>query len=651
VKMKAYESRLALLLLSVLVASMAGRAFAALPQNAPPGMRMYVLALRGAGTAPAADREPDLARLGGILVEAKRDLRIIYLPPERLEELRHDPRVAFVQRVGALAEDARVQTPVARQTKSSPVPRPVTPASVGLTTWEYEYDGSGNVARINGSESSSAYAYDLMNRLTTATVGSAQQTYTYDAFGNRASKAEGTQTTTFGVDPATNRLMSQTVNGTVAWTLEYDEAGHVKKDRAGHAYQFDAAGMLNHMTTTTSRNRRMIYTAGDERIAVIDTFSGGKETEFTVRDFAGRVLRVWYQTDGMPLWQRDYVYADGGLIAEVRNVDAAEDPVHHFHADHLGSIRLTTAGSTGVLTCSHEFWPFGEEITSTVQESFERVQPMKFTGHERDYISAVNNESTDYLDYMHARYYTATLGRFLSVDPIVPSAATRQPQRWNRYAYVANNPMKNTDPTGKLLEVRAGTCDDKSPCYSKLDSFQAVKNWVGSDAAKYLVLGKNGQVTLAKGMSFAQFAKFGGAAGIVANLMRSTDRTAAFALSSNVKDDRGNATPAFTRPEAGGTFTEINPAMFPRIEGGAAQTMDTAMAHDLGGHGLLDMWGISPRDARYGSMDQRFTLGVNWGEAFAVTFENQYRAAQGMDIRGYYMNPYDYDPPPGAPKP
>ncbi|MBV8519607.1 MAG: hypothetical protein JO197_19605, partial [Acidobacteria bacterium] len=147
-KTKAKESRLALLLLAVLVALMSGRAFAALPQNAPPGMRIYVLALRGAGTAAPANaapgnREPDLARLGGVLVESKRDLRIIYLPPERLEELRHDPHVAFVQRVGALAEDAvALQDPVAPQTKSSPAPRPVTPTSVALTKWNYEYDGS-----------------------------------------------------------------------------------------------------------------------------------------------------------------------------------------------------------------------------------------------------------------------------------------------------------------------------------------------------------------------------------------------------------------------------------------------------------------------------------------------------------------------------
>jgi len=150
----------------------------------------------------------------------------------------------------------------------------------------------------------------------------------------------------------------------------------------------------------------------------------------------------------MPLWKRDYVYADGGLVAEVRNVDSSEDPIHHFHADHLGSTRLTTAGNTGVFTRAHDYWPFGEEITSTVQTSFEDVQPMKFTGHERDYISAVNTESTDYLDYMHARYYAPTLGRFLSVDP-GKDWAPGQPQSWNMYAYVRNNPVNRTDPTGR----------------------------------------------------------------------------------------------------------------------------------------------------------------------------------------------------------
>ncbi len=85
--------------------------------------------------------------------------------------------------------------------------------------------------------------------------------------------------------------------------------------------------------------------------------------------------------------------------------------------------------------------------------------------------------------------------------------------------------------------------------------------------------------------------------------------------------------------------------MLPRIDGGARQTVDTALAHDLGGHGLQDMWGISTLNKAYGSMDQRVTFGAKYGEAFAITMEYIYRASQGMDIRGYYINPGDYDPP------
>ena len=45
-----------------------------------------------------------------------------------------------------------------------------------------------------------------------------------------------------------------------------------------------------------------------------------------------------------------------------------------------------------------------------------------------------------------ARYYDATEGRFISPDPIVPSAT--DPQSLNRYAYGRNNPVVLTDPSG-----------------------------------------------------------------------------------------------------------------------------------------------------------------------------------------------------------
>jgi hypothetical protein len=50
------------------------------------------------------------------------------------------------------------------------------------------------------------------------------------------------------------------------------------------------------------------------------------------------------------------------------------------------------------------------------------------------------------LYYYGARYYDATIGRFISADTIVQSPF--DPQSLNRYAYCRNNPLRYTDPTG-----------------------------------------------------------------------------------------------------------------------------------------------------------------------------------------------------------
>jgi RHS repeat-associated protein len=65
----------------------------------------------------------------------------------------------------------------------------------------------------------------------------------------------------------------------------------------------------------------------------------------------------------------------------------------------------------------------------------------KFTGKERD------QESGN--DYFGARYYASSMGRFVSPDPQGNSYADfSNPQSWNMYGYVLNNPLKFTDPTG-----------------------------------------------------------------------------------------------------------------------------------------------------------------------------------------------------------
>lgn len=62
----------------------------------------------------------------------------------------------------------------------------------------------------------------------------------------------------------------------------------------------------------------------------------------------------------------------------------------------------------------------------------------KFTGKERDSESGLDN--------FEARYLGSSLGRFMSPDPM--GGKTQDPQSLNRYAYVRNNPLTFTDPSG-----------------------------------------------------------------------------------------------------------------------------------------------------------------------------------------------------------
>jgi len=92
------------------------------------------------------------------------------------------------------------------------------------------------------------------------------------------------------------------------------------------------------------------------------------------------------------------------------------------------------------------------------------LQNYKFTGKERDAESGLDN--------FGARYDASSLGRFMTPDPLLNSGRPGNPQTWNRYAYVLNNPLRFTDPTG-LWEWAANTCagDDKK-CNKKYQDDQ-----------------------------------------------------------------------------------------------------------------------------------------------------------------------------------
>jgi RHS repeat-associated protein len=85
---------------------------------------------------------------------------------------------------------------------------------------------------------------------------------------------------------------------------------------------------------------------------------------------------------------------------------------------------------------------FGDCRISTDTSGTDRL----FTGQRLD---------TTGLYYYNARYYDPEIGRFISADTIVANPAN--PQYFNRYSYVLNNPLKYTDPSGMKVTAIGDT--------------------------------------------------------------------------------------------------------------------------------------------------------------------------------------------------
>lgn len=128
----------------------------------------------------------------------------------------------------------------------------------------------------------------------------------------------------------------------------------------------------------------------------------------------------------------------------------AADIVRYVELDAVGSVRVVT-DDHGAVVERHDYLPFGEECTTGACASNPGVgagQPKKFTGKERDTETG--------LDYFGARYYGASTGRFTTVDPVYTWQENLvDPQRWNRYAYARNNPLRYVDPDGRAIDTIA----------------------------------------------------------------------------------------------------------------------------------------------------------------------------------------------------
>ncbi|HMO82385.1 MAG TPA: RHS repeat-associated core domain-containing protein [Pyrinomonadaceae bacterium] len=250
--------------------------------------------------------------------------------------------------------------------------------------------------------------------------------FTFDRYGNRNFDEANTTTLPKDCTESGNPVVCEAIRPIV------NPSVNTANNRL-NGYAFDPAGN----TTVDAEGRQFTYDAENKQVKVKDSQNQTIGEYF----YDGNGLRI---KKFVPLTSDSTVYVydiDGKVIAEYSTQLSHTPQVSYLTHDHLGSPRILT-DENGNTISRRDFRPYGEEIIRAGygQDSVQE----KFATYERD-------EETN-LDFAQERMYGNSHGRFTSPDPTLLSVNGFNPQSWNRYVYVLNNPLKFSDPLG-LWEI------------------------------------------------------------------------------------------------------------------------------------------------------------------------------------------------------
>jgi RHS repeat-associated protein len=301
----------------------------------------------------------------------------------------------------------------------------------------YWYDDN-----VNSTLSHTAtYAYDHVNRLTSgvATGNSTYNltfSYTQDLsngqYGNMSCVTNGNTSglcTNLSFNAGTNRISTS--------GYSYDAAGHLTADGT-HTYQWDAEGHLASVDNGSTES--YTYNALRQQVRLN---APGNYTWDHLYDTSGSWMGRWSGS----AWSVSGVFHLGG-----RPFAIYIDQAYFVHVNALGSTAMTT-NSSGSLAGDKLFYPWGQDWAGTSPE-------WHYAGFEQG-DGAVAGLFPTLL-----REYAAGQGRWLTPDPAGKGAVKLDdPQTWNMYAYVRNNPTTLTDPTG--LDFNLVCMTESESCHNR----------------------------------------------------------------------------------------------------------------------------------------------------------------------------------------
>ena len=358
----------------------------------------------------------------------------------------------------------------------------------------YSYDKVGNILglannvavpppNVFGGPTNQSFAYDDLYRLTHAEgtfqfSPSKSHTYTmdmvYDTIHNIALK---NQLHTI-IQPSTQAVTQKKTSYNFAYAYNPSGANSVRPHAPTHidlrTYSYDLDGNQTGWTHDTNGTRRTITWDDENRIQ--NVADNGQTKDYKYDDQGQRMIKRGPQGETVYVNQfftqrpgatgTKHVYAGTSRIASklVRQDTPNSNPsgntpfekdLYFFHPDHIGSTNYVT-DLNGKLYEHLEYFPFGEAWVE--ENSNQQRTPFLFSAKELD-------EETG-LYYFGARYYDPRTSVWQSADPILakylPSGDKDKDQHLpgmggiytsfniNLYAYGHTNPVRYTDPDGKV---------------------------------------------------------------------------------------------------------------------------------------------------------------------------------------------------------
>lgn len=311
----------------------------------------------------------------------------------------------------------------------------------GVQNLAYEWDLVGNLKKrkdVNQSNLTEEFFYDDLHRLDYSTLDAVTNlNVDYDALGNITSKSD---VGTYTYHATKKHQLASTSNG---WSFGYDGNGNMTSGRNATltwtSYNYPASIANGSDTSSFS------YTPDRQYWKQVSNYtSGGSATTI----YAGGILEK--VTDSTTQDFKHYIRTPGATIVVSRRTNGQNFTWYSLD-DHLGSNSSVTT-SAGAIQVALSYDAYGKRRGPTWSGSPSGADWASVASTTRRGYTQHTMLDNLGLAHMNGRIADLQLGNFLSADPFVPNVF--DPQSYNRYSYVMNNPLTFIDPSGFVAGVK-----------------------------------------------------------------------------------------------------------------------------------------------------------------------------------------------------